>query len=140
MNSVTNAYTQDRIRNWYYTTSTSDVDMGAGYVRGYVSDAKQSRANVNDLALVIAHYGDRYFAHVSQITEKNAGGIELNTEVFGRTSAYKAVSPVYVHGVRHLTKVWDITDYVKSNQLKFSQAGLDLSQREALVYELIFRG
>ena len=141
MKTTISAYTQDKIRCWYYSTDTSDLDLGIGYVHSLVSDARNTRAEAGDVALVIARKGTRFYAHVSQITEAQLSYSKLINElVFGRNGGYNPTSRTVVHQVRHLTKVHDITDWVGATGAEFDQTGIKMALRENLMYELIFLG
>ena len=144
MTSTTNDFVTDRVRCWYYTEQNSMASIGRGYANFVVSDKRNVRTEQGDLALVVAKHGDKYLAHVSQVTRANLENkTEKHAETWGETWLANAggdQSRLTVHAVRHLTRIHDITDYVNSRGVGFGQSGVSMNARFDLVAHLIFLG
>ena len=145
--TTTNAFVTDKIRCWYYSGVDNDNQgsLALGYGFNLISDARQTRTANGDFALVIAKVYDadgvKYLAHVSVVTDAGLDNPkETFLSVWGRNGLQLPHERTSVHRVVNLTRIHDITDYIKTNNVEMGQAGVEMKDREGLLQHLLIRG
>ena len=120
------------MRTWYFVSPSSLKDLENGYTSCVVSNGRHKNVKPYDKGLVISKVKNgkeiKYFGYSIIVMSPNSN------KTYDECYPDSKVKGVYIHDVESTSDIIDLTDFVKTNEIRFSQCGVVGEDKRELVY------